>query len=191
MPAVHSTMVPLGTPAHPFNLPVANPEADGRPGPTRALDDFADARVLVVAFLCNHCPYVKAVEDRLLALAREMAPRGVQFVGISANDAERYPEDSFEAMAERAREKAYPFPYLYDETQEVARAYDAACTPEFYVYGPERRLLYRGRLDDGRPGQEPTTSDLRDALERILATGEAPEEQYPSIGCSIKWKEAA
>jgi len=189
MPALPSQMVPLGTVAPPFRLPVVNPEADGLPGETRSLDDYADAEALVVAFLCNHCPYVHAVEDRLVALARELAPRGVQFVGVCANDAERYPEDAPEAMAARARAHGYPFPYLHDEAQETARAYDAACTPDFFVYDRQRRLAYRGRLDDGRPGREPTTQDLRDALEELLATGAVTADQIPSLGCSIKWRE--
>ncbi len=190
MALTHSEMVPLGAAAPPFDLPVANPDVDGRDGATRALDDFADAEVLAVVFWCNHCPYVHAVEDRVTALAREMVGRGVRFVAISANDAEAYPEDSFEKMAERARDKAYPFPYLYDEDQAVARAYDAVCTPDFFVFDRDRRLAYRGRLDDGRPGREPTTADLRDALDALLERGEAPAEQLPSMGCSIKWKAA-
>jgi peroxiredoxin len=189
MPPVPSQMIPLGAEAPAFALPVVNPSADGRSGETRTLQDYAEAEALVVAFLCNHCPYVVAIEDRLLALAREMAPRGVQFVGVCSNDAERYPDDAPEALAERAREKAYPFPYLHDPEQEAARAYDAACTPDFFVYDRDRRLAYRGRLDDGRPGREPTTADLRETLEELLSTGEVSREQYPSIGCSIKWRE--
>lgn len=191
MARTYSEMVPLGTAAPAFDLPIANPDVDDFAKETRSLDDYADADALVVAFLCNHCPYVRAVEDRLVELAREMAPRGVQFVGICANDADAYPDDSFEAMAARAEEKQYPFPYLRDESQDVACAYDAVCTPEFYVYDRNRRLAYRGRLDDGRSGQEPTTTDLRDALEELLETGEVTGEQVPSMGCSIKWKQTA
>lgn len=191
MARTYSEMVPLGTPAPAFDLPIANPDVDDFAKETRSLDDYAEADVLVVAFLCNHCPYVQAIEDRLVGLAREMAPRGVQFVGICSNDAEAYPDDSFEAMTARAEAKRYPFPYLRDDSQAVARAYDAACTPEFYVYGPDRRLAYRGRLDDGRPGREPATTDLRDALDELLERGEVTGEQVPSMGCSIKWKRAA
>lgn len=181
-------MVPLGTAAPAFDLPTANPAVDGRPGETRSLDDFADAEALVVAFICNHCPFVHAVEDRLVALGRDYAPKGVQVVGICSNDAEQYPADSFPAMAERAEAKGYPFPYLHDESQAVARAYDAVCTPDFFVYDRDRTLAYRGRLDDGRPGQPATTTDLRDALEALLQTGAVPGEQIPSMGCNIKWK---
>jgi thiol-disulfide isomerase/thioredoxin len=191
MARTYSEMVPLGTEAPPFDLPAANPEVDDRRGATRSLDDYADSEAVVVVFMCNHCPYVIAVEDRLIAVARDYAGRGVQLIGICSNDAERYPDDSFEAMAGRARLKGYPFPYLHDESQEVARAYDAACTPDLYVFDRERRLAYRGRLDDGRPGQEPTTTDLRDALDELLQNGSVSGEQLPSMGCNIKWKEAA
>ncbi len=183
-----SDMVPLGTAAPAFELPAANPDADGRAGGTRCLGDFADAEALVVAFICNHCPFVHAVEDRLVALAEDYAPR-VQVVGICSNDADAYPEDSFEAMAARAEAKGYPFPYLHDESQAVARAYDAVCTPDFFVYGRDRRLAYRGRLDDGRPNQPATTTDLRDALDALLDTGTVAGEQLPSMGCNIKWKQ--
>ena len=127
----------------------------------------------------------------MIALAREFAPRGVQFVAICSNNAESHPADSFENMALRAEEKSYPFPYLHDESQEVARAYAAACTPDFYLFGSDRRLVYRGRLDDGTPGKEPTTTDLRDALNEFLDTGEVTMKQIPSMGCNIKWKDAA
>lgn len=184
-------MLPLGTPAPDFHLPAANPSVDDRgDGLTRRLADYADARALVVVFTCNHCPYVHAVEDRLIALARETAARGVAFVAISANDADAYPADSFEAMAARAAEKGYPFPYLYDETQAVARAYDAACTPDFYLFDDVRRLVYRGRLDDGRPGRPPTTTDLADAIAATLDGRKPAATQHPSMGCSIKWKRA-
>ena len=188
MARTYSDMVPLGTAAPGFDLPTANPSVDNHDGATRRLEDYADAEALVVVFICNHCPYVHAVEDRLVALAEDYAARGVAVVGISSNDAEAYPEDSFEEMTERAEAKSYPFPYLYDESQAVARAYDAVCTPDFFVYDRDRRLAYRGRLDDGRPGQEATTSDLRDALDALLDTGSVPGEQMPSMGCSIKWK---
>ncbi len=190
MALTYSDPVLLGTAAPSFDLPIANPEVDGGDGRTRRLSDYRDAEALVVVFTCNHCPYVHAVEDRLIDLARETASRGVQIVGICSNDAERYPDDSFEAMVARAEQKGYPFPYLHDESQQVARAYDAVCTPDFFVYDRDRKLAYRGRLDDGRPGRPATTSDLRDALDELLTTGAVTGEQLASIGCSIKWKPA-
>ena len=188
MAVTPSTMLPLGTEASAFDLPVANPDVDDRGEAHRSLADYGDADALLVVFTCNHCPYAVAVEDRLIALAREMAPRGVATVAISSNDVATYPADSFENMAARAAEKGYPFPYLYDESQAVAQAYDAACTPDFYLFDRDRRLVYRGRLDDGRPGHEPTTSDLRDAIEELLSRGAVACEQIPSMGCNIKWK---
>jgi peroxiredoxin len=189
MAATYSRMNELGTPAPDFELPAVNPSADARSGATRHLDDFAGARALVVAFLCNHCPYVRHVEDALLQAARDYAPRGVQFVGICSNDADRYPDDSFDALAARAREKAYPFPYLHDEAQTVARDYGAVCTPDVFVFDEARRLAYRGRLDDTRPGQGTATArDLRQALDQLLAEGAVHMDQFPSMGCNIKWK---
>lgn len=179
---VESRPAQLGAPCPDFRLP----SVDGR---TYARDDFADRPVLVVMFICNHCPYVKAVEDRIVALAREYGPRGVQLVGICANDAAAYPDDSFDALARRWREKAYGFPYLHDESQEVARAFDAACTPDIYVYGPDRKLAYHGRIDDNwKDPRQVTRRELAEALDALLA-GRAPSpEQRPSLGCSIKWK---
>lgn len=191
MSKTYSEMLPLGSAAPAFDLPIANPHVDDRGGAARSLADYADAEALVVVFMCNHCPYVHAVEDRLIALARDYAPRGVQVVGICSNDAERYPQDDFDVMAERAREKGYPFPYLRDDSQEVARSYGAVCTPDFFVYDTDRTLVYRGRLDDGRPGREPTQHDLRRALDELLEIGEITVEQVPSMGCNIKWTEAA
>ena len=168
--AALSDPIPLGTAAPTFRLPVANPAADGRDGDTRSLDDYADAPALLVAFICNHCPYVHEIEPRLIALAKEKAPGGLQVVAISSNDARQYPADSFENMAARAEAQGYPFPYLYDETQEVARAYQAACTPDFFLFDGDRRLVYAGRMDDGRPtrpsrdGQHVTTHELADAV---------------------------
>lgn len=189
MALTYSEMNVLGAQAPAFDLPTANPQADDLNRPTRSLDDYADAEALVVVFTCNHCPYAVHVEDALLEVARQYQARGVAFVGISANDAAQYPADSFENMARRAAEKRYPFPYLYDETQEVARAYDAACTPDLFVYDRHRRLVYRGRFDATRPGQgTPTGSDLRQALDELLATGTVTMEQYPSVGCNIKWR---
>ena len=194
MARTYSETTPLGAAAPAFDLPIANPGVDGRDGATRSLADFDEAEALVIVFMCNHCPYVHAVEDRLIALAEDYEARGVQVVGICANDAEQYPEDSFEAMAERAEAKGYAFPYLRDDSQEVARAYGAVCTPDFFVYdslprsgGADRALVYRGRLDDGRPGQPATQHDLRRALDELLETGRVTVEQVPSMGCNIKW----
>jgi thiol-disulfide isomerase/thioredoxin len=187
MARTYSDMSPLGAPAPAFDLPVANPEVDDCRGDTRSLADYDAAEALVLVFMCNHCPYVHAVEDRLIELAKDYAPRGVQVVGICSNDAEQYPEDSFRRMAERAAAKGYPFPYLRDDSQDIARAYGAVCTPDFFVYDADRALVYRGRLDDGRPGQSATQHDLRRALDELLETGAITGEQLPSMGCNIKW----
>jgi peroxiredoxin len=181
-------MLPLGTEAPPFSLPAANPAVAG---PTVSLDDVAADGPAVVVFTCNHCPYAVSVESRLIEQARGWQGAGVGVVAISSNDADAYPDDSFEKMAERAAEKDFPFPYLYDESQETARAYDAACTPDFYLFDADRRLVYRGRLDDGRPGQDPTTTDLDDAVRQLVEGGAVAVEQVPSIGCNIKWKATA
>jgi peroxiredoxin len=189
MAVTESTMMELGHPAPDFSLPAANPEVDDRGNDRRSLTDYDDAEVLVVVFMCNHCPYVKHIEDALLEVAREYQPRGVQFVGICSNDAERYPDDSFDSLAERAQEKDYPFPYLQDESQEVAQAYEAACTPDIYVFDADRTLAYRGRFDETRPDDgEPHGGDLRQALDELLEAGEVAMEQHPSMGCNIKWK---
>lgn len=189
MAATPSTMVPLGAVAPDFSLPNTNP-AHG--GPTVRLDDLrGDA--LVVMFICNHCPFVKHVRAELAAIGRDYAPKGVSVVAICSNNVETHPGDSPEKMTAEAREAGYTFPYLYDQTQEVARAYRAACTPDFYVFDRERRLVYRGQLDDSRPSlpQPVTGKDLRAAIDRALA-GKAPlEVQRPSIGCNIKWKPGA
>lgn len=179
----------LGTLAPSFTLPAANPQVDDVAGDFRSLADYADAEAVVVVFTCNHCPYAVHVEDALIEMARAYQSRGIQFVGISANDAELYPVDSFENMVLRAEEKGYSFPYLYDESQAVAKAYGAQCTPDFFVCDKERRFVYLGRFDDTRPGMGRATGDeLREALEQLLETGTIAMEQYPSIGCNIKWK---
>lgn len=185
-----SEMTALGTQAPAFDIPTANPWIDDNTKPTRSLDDYVDAKALVVIFMCNHCPYVIHVQDALVALANDYATQGVQLIGISSNDVKAYPSDSFEQMAVRAKELNYPFPYLYDESQDVAHAYRAMCTPDIFVYDAERTLAYRGRLDETRPRTGATAhgSDLRTALDTLLATGKGPEQQYPSIGCNIKWK---
>jgi peroxiredoxin len=154
------------------------------------LDDFEGAPALLVAFLCNHCPFVRHIRLHFAQLAAEYLGRGVAIVAISSNDPERYPEDGPEKMAEEAEALSYPFPYLYDETQEVAKAYRAACTPDFYVFDRERRLVYRGQMDDSRPGNgRPINgADLRTALDAVLKGQPVPEEQKPSLGCNIKWK---
>jgi len=189
MAVTESTMMELGQPAPDFSLPIANPEVDDRGDDTRSLTDYDDAEALVVVFMCNHCPYVKHIEDALLDTARTYQEKGVQFVGICSNDAERYPDDSFDSMAERTQEKNYPFPYLHDESQDVAEDYEAACTPDIYVFDADRTLTYRGRFDETRPdGNEAHGGDLRRALDELLKTGEVTLEQHPSMGCNIKWK---
>ncbi len=178
-----STMLELGTPAPHFALPDTS-------GKIVSLDDFADAPALLVIFLCNHCPYVKHVADGLAQLVREYQERGVAVVGINANDVANYPDDSPENMAAEAGRRGYTFPYLFDETQEVAKAYRAACTPDFYVFDGQRRLAYRGQMDDSRPenGLPVTGADLRAALDAVLAGRPVPEPHRPSLGCNIKWK---
>ena len=182
MALTYSTMVPLGTPAPDFQLP-------GTDGRTYSLGSFKNKEVLVIVFMCNHCPYVKAVLPRLIDLQNRYADRSVQFVGINANDAEKYPDDSMENMKKVAKEKNIPFPYLFDDTQEVAKAYDAVCTPDPYVFGPERKLLYRGRVDDNWEHPEKVTRrDLENAINAVLEGKPMLKEQIPSMGCSIKWK---
>ncbi len=147
-------------------------------------------RISVVMFLCNHCPYVIHVNSKITALATEYQKKGVVFLAISSNDIENYPQDGPDLMKETALKEGYPFPYLYDASQEVARAYDAACTPDFYVFDAEMSLAYRGRLDDSRPGNNTPLSgkELRQALDALLDDQPVPEAQYPSAGCNIKWK---
>ncbi len=186
MTLTESSMTMLGTSAPGFDLPVANPGGSER---SCSLQDFSDARALVVAFICNHCPFVVHIEGALVGVARRYLTRGVAFVGISANDAKKYPADSFANMARRAKERRYPFPYLYDESQEVARAYGAECTPDIFVYDADRLLAYRGRFDETHPGRGiPTGSDLRQALDELLSDGTVSMAQRPSMGCNIKWR---
>lgn len=183
MAVTSSQGLAVGTPAPPFSLP-------GTDGRTYSLGDFADARALVVVFTCNHCPYAKAAEDRLVRLQDEYGPRGARLVAINPNDDRGYPEDSFEEMRKRATDKGFNFPYLRDETQEVARAYDAACTPDVFVFGQERALVYNGRIDDNwKDESRVTRRDLREVLDAVLE-GRAPSlpEVVPSMGCSIKWR---
>ncbi len=178
-----STMLPLGTTAPAFKLP----DTDGS---LVSLDDFKSAPALLVIFLCNHCPYVKHVRHELTRLGKEYRQKGVAVVGISANDVSTHPDDSPRAMAAEKAEVGYTFPYLYDETQAVARAYKAACTPDFYVFDKNRQLAYRGQLDASRPGNPiPVTGrDLRAALDAVLSGQPVSDDQRPSIGCNIKWK---
>ncbi|PQJ35996.1 thioredoxin family protein [Salinibacter sp. 10B] len=189
MAVTESTMMELGQEAPSFTLPAANPEVDDRGDEQRSLEDYADAEALVLVFTCNHCPYAQHVEEAMIDMAREYQENGVQFLAICSNDPENYPEDSFENMAERAAAKDYPFPYLQDESQEVATAYQAACTPDFYVFDSDRTLAYRGRFDDTRPDHgEAHGGDLQEALEELLESGTVNMEQKPSMGCNIKWK---
>ena len=179
-----STMLPLGTVAPEFRLPEP---ATGR---EIALADFSAAPALVVAFICNHCPYVKHIREGLARFGKDSAAQGAALVAISANDVTTHPEDSPAKMAAEVRSARYAFPYLYDESQAVARAYRAACTPDFFLFDAQRRLVYRGQFDDSRPGNGvPVTGrDLRAALAAVLAGQPVAKNQKPSIGCNIKWK---
>ena len=183
MVAVPSTMLGLGTQAPDFSLA----DTDRR---IVSLADFRDAPALLVMFICNHCPYVKHVRHEFARLGREYLARGVRIVAISSNDVQAYPDDSPEHMKEEKALIGYPFPYLFDATQQVARAYRAACTPDFYVFDRDRRLVYRGQLDDSRPKNDvPVTGkDLRAALDAVLAGRPVAAEQRPSLGCNIKWR---
>ena len=165
----------------------------GVDGNEHRISDYAGPGGLVVVFICNHCPYVKAVIDRIVRDAGDLSRRGVGFVAICSNDAEAYPEDSFDRMREFAKMHALPFPYLHDEDQSVARAYGAACTPDFFGFNADLQLQYRGRLDAARmaPADANTRRDLYEAMVMIARTGEGPAEQVASIGCSIKWKDGA
>jgi peroxiredoxin len=184
MAYTESNMLELGVEAPDFTLP------DTVSGKNIRLADIKSDKATVVMFLCNHCPYVIHVNPEIVRLANEYIKKGVSFVAISSNDAVKYPEDSPEKMKELALRLGYPFPYLYDETQEAARAYDAACTPDFYVFDRQLTLVYRGRLDGSRPKNDiPLTGeDLRAALDAVLAGQEVSPVQYPSGGCNIKWK---
>lgn len=181
-----STMLPLGTEAPSFSLP----DFDGK---QVSRDDFRGKRGLLVIFMCNHCPYVKHVAPELAKIADEYQAQGLGVVGISSNDVATHPDDSPEMMKKEAAEQGYHFPYLYDESQGVAKAYHAACTPDFYVFDADMKLVYRGQMDETRPkqGAAPHGSDLRAALDAMLAGKPLPEPQKPSIGCNIKWKEGA
>jgi peroxiredoxin len=183
MVATESTMLSLGTTAPQFQLP----DPDGN---VVSLEDIKVAKALLVIFICNHCPFVKHIRQGLSAFGREYGNRGLAIVAINSNDVENYPDDSPAKMKDEALEAGYTFPYLYDETQEVAKSYRAACTPDFFLFDAERQLVYRGQFDDSRPSNAlPVTGDdLRAAADAVLAGQLVPEGQKPSIGCNIKWK---
>jgi len=182
MVLLKSTDIPLGTQAPGFRLPSVE-------GKEYALEDFSAAKALLVMFICNNCPYVVAVEDRILQLQREYGPRGVQLLGICSNDPTDYPDDSPGKLLERWRKKEYGFPYLVDESQEIAKAYGAVCTPDLYLFDGKRSLYYHGRIDDSwQEPQKVQHRDLASAIDSLLAGKAAPANQVPSMGCSIKWK---
>jgi len=186
MAAVSSTMLSLGTIAPEFLLP------DTISGKEISLDSIHSDLATVIMFICNHCPYVKHVNQEIVRLANDYLARGVSFVAISSNDVEVYPADSPERMKKVAAQYGYPFPYLYDEDQSVAKSYQAACTPDFYIFDEQMKLVYRGQLDGSRPRNDiPVTGeDVRSALDAIIEGEPVFEEQRPSIGCNIKWKES-
>jgi peroxiredoxin len=179
-----STMLPLGTPAPAFAL------IDTVSGEIRTLTQLQSPQATLVMFICNHCPYVQHINPALVQLARDYQPRGVSVIAISSNDADRYPQDGPQAMAQTAAALGYTFPYLFDESQEVARAYHAACTPDFFLFDGSLALAYRGQLDDSRPGNgRPVTGcDLRAALDALLEGHAIDPVQLPSVGCNIKFK---
>lgn len=180
-----SNMIPLGTQAPNFLLP------DTVSGRRLKLEDVKGEKGTVVMFICNHCPFVKHVNQGIVALANDYLDRGIGFVAISSNDIANYPEDSPELMKKTAAKEGFSFPYLYDDSQDVAKAYDAACTPDFYIFDADLKLVYRGQLDDSRPGNNiPVTgNDMRMALDALLAGKPVAKDQKPSIGCNIKWRE--
>lgn len=179
-----STMVALGTRAPDFTLP------DTVSGKDLSLESIKGETGTMIMFICNHCPFVKHINTELVKLANEYKSKGIGFVGISSNDIINHPEDSPGLMTQVAKQLKYPFPYLYDESQETAKAYNAACTPDFFIYNKDLHLVYRGQLDDSRPGNEiPVTGkDIRNALDCLINNKPVPREQRPSIGCNIKWK---
>lgn len=179
-----SKMKALGFKAPEFNL------MDAVTGKLQSLRELASDKATVIMFICNHCPFVKHVNNQLIKLANDYYPTGISFIAISSNDAVNYPEDSPEKMKEYAVRLGYPFPYLYDETQEIAQAYDAACTPDLFIFDRNLSCVYRGQLDDSRPsnGKPVTGRDIRNALDSILEGKKVSPDQKPSIGCNIKWK---
>lgn len=179
-----STMMPLGTPAPDFSLP------EVVTGKTISLADFSDYQALAVLFICRHCPFVKHLKEALVAFGKDYAGKNVGIVAISANDATEYPDDRPESLKEMAVDLGFTFPFCYDESQDTAKAYAAACTPDFFLFDRQRKLVYRGQFDESRPGKDlPITGkDLRDAVDAVLAGLPVSPEQKPSIGCNIKWK---
>lgn len=184
MAVTPSNMISLGTKASDFTL------RDTVSGKNLSLSDSKSEKAVVIMFICNHCPFVKHVNKELVQLANDYIPKGISFIAISSNDVVNFPEDSPEKMKLEAKSLGYPFPYLYDESQEVARAYDAACTPDFFIYDNDLKLVYRGQLDDSRPsnGIPVTGKDIRAALDNLLSGKNISAEQRPSIGCNIKWR---
>ena len=183
MSLVQSKMMELGTKAPDFTL------LDTVSGKEVSLSGLKSDIATVVVFICNHCPFVHHVNSKLVEVAREYKARGIQFIAISSNDVESHPEDAPEFMAQVAKTQGYPFPYLYDATQEIAKAYGAECTPDFFVFDGNLECAYRGRFDETRPNMgKPTGNDLTNALDFLIAGGKVPAVQYPSMGCSIKWK---
>jgi len=179
-----SNMMPLATRAPSFQLP------DTITGRDFSLDELKGKLATVIMFICNHCPYVKHVQEQQVTLANDYSATGVSFIAISSNDVDAYPEDSPEMMLKEAKKWKYPFPYLYDETQMVARKYDVACTPDYYIFDKSLDLVYRGQLDDSRPGNglPVSGSDIRQALDDIIKGNPVSDDQKPSVGCSMKWK---
>jgi peroxiredoxin len=179
-----STMLDLGTQAPDFQLP------DTVSGRTISLDSFAHQKALLVMFICRHCPYVQHIKEELAKIGQDYAGKGLGIVAISANNVETHPDDAPEKLKEMAEELGFTFPFCYDETQEVAKTYTAACTPDFFLFDSNRTLVYRGQLDDSRPGndQPVTGKDLRAAIDAVLLDGSVPQTQKPSMGCNIKWK---
>ena len=185
MALLESAAIEIGTPAPQFNLP-------GIDGESHVLAEYGGAKVFVAVFMCNHCPYVQAIWDDLISLAKSYNSMDVQFVGINSNDADSFPEDSFENMKKYAKERGQTFPYLQDDTQVVAKAYGATCTPDIFVYDKERKLAYHGRFNNAagiKGGGKPTSSDLKEAIDSLLAGQKPTPNQAPSIGCSIKWRQ--
>lgn len=185
MAKTESTMLALGTQAPSFSL------VDTVSGKTVSLAQADNPTATVIMFICNHCPYVRHINTELSRLANDYMSRNVRFIAINSNDTMRYPDDAPDKMRQTALEEKYPFPYLFDETQEVAKAYQAACTPDFFIFNNELTLVYRGQLDDSRPGNQipPNGSSVRTALDCIINNNAIPALQKPSIGCNIKWKE--